>query len=301
MKRIYTYGAKPAERNLTVDCIRRAKGHRKLTQTNPANAVETQAAVAAGIDTLCCGFHQFDEVRTAAPKTFLTGATILTDCPTDEETIRAAFSMMERGADAIYTPRRPEFIKMLADEGIPVMGHLGLVPRKSTWVGGLRSFGKTAAEANCLFEQFKRLEDAGAFAVEVECVPENLMREINLRTSLITFSLGSGKYCDVTYLFASDILGASESLPRHAKAFADFKKWEIELQNDRVRAFKEFYEESINESFPASKNSTQMKNEELQNFLERLRDSCDLTFVIVTMSQSHDVLSTQTTLGARES
>ena len=272
MKRIYTYGAQPAERNLTVECIRRAKGQRKLTQTNPANAMEAKAAVDAGIDTLCCGFHQFDEVRIAAPKTFLTGATILTDCPTDEETLRAAFSMMERGADAIYTPRRPEFIKMLADEGIPVMGHLGLVPRKSTWIGGLRSYGKTAEEAKLLFDQFKRLEDAGAFAVEVECVPEDLMCEINERTSLITFSLGSGQFCDVMYLFASDILGASDFLPRHAKAYADFKKWESDMQNDRVRAFKEFRDECIDENFPAANNSTQMKTGELQRFLDSFGD-----------------------------
>ena len=270
MKRIYTYGARPAERNLTVDCIRRLKGQRKLTQTNPANANEAKAAVEAGIDTLCCGFHQFDEVRNAAPTTFLTGATILTDCPTDEETLRAAFSMMERGADAIYTPRRPDFIKMLADEGIPVMGHLGLVPRKSTWIGGLRSYGKTAEEANELFDQFKRLEDTGAFAVEVECVAEDLMREINQRTSLITFSLGSGKHCDVMYLFASDILGASDALPRHAKAFADFKKWESDMQTDRIRAFEEFREESLGGNFPAAKNSTQMKSGELQQFLDKL-------------------------------
>lgn len=60
--------------------------------------------------------------------------------------MRAAMEYMEAGADAIYTPRRHALVKMLADEGIPVMGHLGLVPRKCTWVGGLRAIGTTAAE-----------------------------------------------------------------------------------------------------------------------------------------------------------
>ena len=270
MKRLYTYGAKPATRNLTVQCLRQLKGVRKVTQTNPGNADEAKAAVEAGIETLCCGYHQFDEVRAAAPNTFLTGATILTDCPTDEETLRAAFSMMERGADAIYTPRRFEFVKQLADEGIPVMGHLGLVPRKSTWVGGLRAYGKTASEAINLLDQFKQLEDAGAFAVEVECVPEELMQIVNEKTNLVTFSLGSGRHCDVMYLFASDILGESDYLPRHAKAYADLKKLHSEMQLERVRAMKEFHNEVMQGVFPQESQSARMSPGALEEFRERL-------------------------------
>ncbi len=186
MKNIFTFGEKPARRNLTIADLRDLKGVRQLTQTNPATAEEAAAAVAGGIDTLICGQSQYAGVRAGAPHTFLTAALMLTDFPTDEETIRAAFKYMEAGADAIYTMRRPQLVRLLADEGIPVMGHLGLVPRKSTWVGGLRAVGKTADEAKRLFDKFRELEDAGAFAVEVEVVPEAVLAEISPRTSLIT-------------------------------------------------------------------------------------------------------------------
>ncbi len=138
MKNIFIFGEKPARRNLTIADLRDLKGVRQLTQTNPATLEEAAAAVASGIDTLIRGQSQFEGVRAGAPHTFLTAALMLTDFPTDEATIRTAFKYMEAGADAIYTVRRPQLVRLLADEGIPVMGHLGLVPRKSTWVGGLR-------------------------------------------------------------------------------------------------------------------------------------------------------------------
>ncbi len=174
---------------------------------------------------------------------------MLTDFPTETDTIRAAFHYMEAGADAIYTPRSPRFVKMLADEGIPVMGHLGLVPRKCTWVGGLRAVGTSAAEAVRLMEQFKELEQAGAFGVEAEVIPEDVLGEISSRTSLITFSLGSGALGDVIYLFASDILGESDFFPRHAKSYANLRKMRDEMQAERVRAFREFAGECGEELF----------------------------------------------------
>ena len=106
-------------------------------------------------------------------------------------------------------------------EDIPVMGHLGLVPRKSTWTGGLRAVGKTAAEAHALYRKFKSLEDAGAVMVEAEVIPWRVMREINKRSGLITVSLGSGMHADVAYLFMEDICGDSENTPRHGRSFGN--------------------------------------------------------------------------------
>jgi len=270
MKNIFTYGERPAKRNLTIADLRECKGVRKLTQTNPTTEEESAAAVEAGIDTLICGQSQFSRVRAGAPHTFLTAALMLTDFPTETDTIRAAFKYMEEGADAIYTPRRPEFVKLLADEGIPVMGHLGLVPRKCTWVGGLRPVGKSAAEASNLFDQFKSLQDAGAFGVEVEVVPEDLLAELNQRTSLITFSLGSGSFGDVIYLFTSDILGESELFPRHAKAYADLRQMRQNMQAERVRAFARFIEETQSGGFPTADHSVLMLPGELEKFRSSL-------------------------------
>ena len=105
-------------------------------------------------------------------------------------------------------------------EDIPVMGHLGFVPKKSTIYGGIRSVGKTATEATALWAQFQRLENAGAFAVECELIPANVMAVINDRTGMATISLGSGAGADVLFLFSSDICGEGR-VPRHARQYGD--------------------------------------------------------------------------------
>ena len=86
-------------------------------------------------------------------------------------------------------------------------GHVGLVSRKSTWTGGLRAVGKTAVEAVGLYRQIKALEDAGAWAVEVEVTPELILSELYKRTTLITSSIGSGSCGHIQFLFAEDVLG----------------------------------------------------------------------------------------------
>ena len=77
-----------------------------------------------------------------------------------------AFKSMKEGADQIYTARGPHIVELLSKEEIPVMCHLGLVPRKSAWRGGLRAIGANAQEALKLFNEFKTMESAGAFSVE---------------------------------------------------------------------------------------------------------------------------------------
>ena len=138
---------------------------------------------------------------------------------TREEILRTAFSAVTAGADAVLTSRGTNTVRMLAHEQIPVMGHLGFVPRKSTWVGSVRAIGKTAAEALELWDRFRRLEDAGAFAVECEIIAAPVMAEIDRCTSLVTVSLGSGADADVIFLFTSDICGDAGRRPRHARAW----------------------------------------------------------------------------------
>ena len=96
---------------------------------------------------------------------------------------------LKNGADSVMTARRLAVVEMLANEDIPVMGHLGLVPRKSTWRGGLRAVGRTAEEALALMQDFRDLENAGAFSVEAEVIPAEVMSAISPRTGLITVSL----------------------------------------------------------------------------------------------------------------
>ena len=79
---------------------------------------------------------------------------------TDDEILRSAIKSMENGADFFFTNRSYDAVELLAKNGIPVQAHIGLIPRLSTWVGGLRAIGKTADEAMELYRTFKSLEDA---------------------------------------------------------------------------------------------------------------------------------------------
>ena len=201
--------------------MRAAKGERKLVQVTANTEEEASAAGEAGLDLIIGNVANVDAVRRGNDELFLTAALGLPEYPTQSDILRAAFGALERGADAIMTARSLEVVSMLAKEEIPVMGHLGLVPRKSTWIGGVRAVGKTADEAFELYRRFRRLEDAGGFSVEAEVIPGPVLAEISRRSGLITVSLGSGGGGDVMYLFMQDICGDGDTAPRHARAYAD--------------------------------------------------------------------------------
>ena len=146
----------------------------------------------------------------------------------------------------------------MAREGIPVVGHLGLVPRHITWTG-YRAIGKTVEEARELHRRMKRLEDAGAYAAELEVVPHNLARWLSSQTTLLLMSLGSGSGCDTQFLFSDDILGDyEERAPRHAKAYRDFLAENRRLQAERVAAFREYIADVEAGRFPERSHLVEM-------------------------------------------
>ena len=199
MRKVYTWAAVPAERNLTVADLRAGKNKRKFTQVTANTEEEAHAAGVAGLDMIICNAANVQAVRAGNNQLFLTAALGLPDYPAEIDIMRGAHKALAAGADAVMTARSMKVVAMLAMEDMPVMGHLGLVPRKSTWIGGLRAFGKTSDEAYELYQRFRRLEDAGAFAVEAEVIPGPVMGLISRRSGLITVSLGSGAEADVMY------------------------------------------------------------------------------------------------------
>ena len=268
-KPIYTWDAKPSRRNLTAADVRACKGVRKLTQTT-ANTVEEAAAAAdAGIDMLICGAANVGLVRQGAPHHFLTAALTIPDYPTDEDILRGALTALKQGADSVMTARRLAVVEMLANEDIPVMGHLGLVPRKSTWRGGLRAVGRTADEALALMQDFRDLENAGAFSVEAEVIPADVLAAISPRTGLITMSLGSGPGGDVMYLFQNDICGENP-LPRHSRAFGNLAALADQMAAERRAALSAFREASLDGSFPGPAENAKIPATELDAFLAAL-------------------------------
>jgi 3-methyl-2-oxobutanoate hydroxymethyltransferase len=271
MKAIYTFGAQPAQRTVTIRCMRDAKAAgRKLVQTTANTAEEARAVAAAGIEMMICDAANAHIVRAANQTTFCTAAIKLTEHPTSDDILREAFRVLHLGVDAIITPRSFKTIEKLTREGIPVMGHLGLVPRKSIAIGGLRAVGKTAAEATELFRDYKRLENAGAFAAESEVIAGPAMTEIAKRTALICVSLGSGGGGDVSFLFMNDLCGETTNAPRHARAFGDLAAMHAAVHAARIDALSAFKTAATDGSFPAQAETLGMAQVELDAFLNTL-------------------------------
>ena len=275
-KKVFSMTGELGLRNYTVKDIIDLKGDRQLSQTLPFTPNEAKAAEDAGIDLFNTRFNYFKqetaiEIRKSASKTFMSFVIPLLSVPTKDDALKHSYKAMELGADGIIFQGSLNHIEALSNAGIPVQGHIGLVPRKSTWTGGLRAVGKTLDEAKALFRNLKDLENAGAWAVECEVIPSRLMRELSSRTSLVTISIGSGNGCDVQFLFADDILGASEGpFPRHSKQYCNLFREAQRIQKIRVNAFKDFIDEVNTNIFPSNKFEVEVTEEFVERFCNYL-------------------------------
>lgn len=263
-----------SRKKYTVYDLRQLKGKRCLVHVHVKSPEEAAAAEAAGIDILSCSFdspasqERLPLLAAAAPNSFLSGATPH-GLASAEEAIRIGFRALELGASSVYCSASPSIIEAMAREGIPVVGHLGMVPRHATWTN-IRAIGKTPAEAKSLYDQMKRLESAGAYAAELELVPSSLANYLSKNTSLILMSLGSGSGCDTQFLFSDDILGDyEERIPRHAKAYRNFLREYQRLQGERIAAFREYAEDVRTGAFPTANHLVEMAPAALE---EAIRD-----------------------------
>jgi 3-methyl-2-oxobutanoate hydroxymethyltransferase len=131
------------------------------------------------------------------------------------------------------------------------VGHAGLVPQKHR-LTGLRAIGRSLPEARAVMAAIRAYEDAGAFAVELECVPAPVATAIARATPLTIISMGSGPGCDVQYLFSTDVLGETTGrVPRHARVYDDFAAEYARLHDRRVTAFAAFAADVAEGRFPA--------------------------------------------------
>jgi 3-methyl-2-oxobutanoate hydroxymethyltransferase len=271
MPRILDYNGREAVRTVTVADIVGVKPQgRHLAQVTASTPAEAAAAEAAGIEMVVCLADAVPAVRAGSQRVFVTAAIDFSGAVTTDDLLRDALTALGTGADAVITARGLDGVRRLAHEDIPVMGHLGFVPKKSTLYGGVRAVGKTAPEALSLWQKFQALEDAGAFAVECELIPAEVMREINARTGLATISLGSGPHADVQFLFQNDICGESERTPRHARAYADLAALQRQIDAERVRALTEFRADVASGGFPSEAETSKIDAAELAGFVEAL-------------------------------
>ena len=263
-------------RKFTVYDLRKLKGKRCLTHIHVKSPEEAAAAQAAGIDLMSCSFDSPEAqarlplLVAAAPESFFSGATPH-GLASREEAIRVGFDALEKGASSVYCSASPFIIEAMAREKIPVVGHLGMVPRHATWTN-YRAVGKSADEARMLYRQMKDLENAGAYAAEIECVPHNLATFLSSQTTMLLMSLGSGSGCDTQFLFSDDILGDyDERLPRHAKAYRNFLEENRRLQNERIAAFGEYIADVREGRFPEVGNLVEMDATVLDELVRSLK------------------------------
>ena len=274
MKRIYDFSRNPAQRNYTVADLKALKGSGKpLTMCNPADRDQIIACVEAGIDLFVVGTDQMEDVRELAPTHFAGAGSSWAQFGSDDEIIAHAFEAMRRGADMYYTLRSFDVMERMASEGIPVQSHIGLIPTFSHHYGALCAFGRTAEEALQVWDTLKRMEDVGVFAVEVECLAEEVLLAVNDKTSVVTFSLGSGAGGDAIFSFLADICGeASEedTPPKHAHAFGNVGRLHKQIRDERVEALGKFHSEVANGNFPYASTNIGMHAGEQDKFLEAL-------------------------------
>ncbi|MRG56537.1 3-methyl-2-oxobutanoate hydroxymethyltransferase [Phyllobacterium sp. SYP-B3895] len=261
-------------RNLrpTVADILALKGRRQLTMLRVETLEEAEAAECAGVDMLSVPPALLTpEFRDAAPSAFTVPGLEYGDFVTAEDYLRGAFMARKAGADAVYCAASLATVRRLRDEGIPVCGHVGLIPSKATWTGGFRAVGKTATSALEIWRQTKALEEAGAFAAEIEVVPVEVASAISERTSLFMISMGAGTGCDAQYLFAADVLGSNRGhYPRHAKVYRNFTAELDRLQQERIAAFSEFVADVNTRTYPGPEHVVGMPRDELDRFLREL-------------------------------
>ena len=253
----------------TVADVRAMKGKYQYTMLRVETLQEVEAAERAGIDMvsvppeLMCD----PQFRDAAPGVFAVPGLNYFDVGTTNDFIRWSFRMVKASADAIYCSASLQTVRRLADEAIPVIGHVGLIPSKRTWTGGFNAVGKTAESAKQIFNAVKQYENSGVFGAEIEVVPSEVVTEISKRTTLFMISMGAGTGCDAQYLFAEDVLGSNTGhYPRHAKRYRDFAAENARLQGERVAAFTEFAKDVQSGAYPGTGHQLEISKTEMQAF-----------------------------------
>jgi len=176
-----------------------------------------------------------------------------------EDAIRNAGRLIkESGADSVkleggldYAPT----VKAIVKAGIPVMGHIGLTPQTAGSLGGFKVQGKDAKAAQDLIDSAIALEDAGAFAIVLECIPAPLAKIISQKLTIPTIGIGAGVYCDGQVLVTQDMLGLFDRfVPKFVKQYAQIGQLELE-------AFNKYAEEVALGVFPDDAHSFTMKEE----------------------------------------
>lgn len=204
-------------------------------------------------------------VRRGAPEIF-----IIADMPflsyhvSPEDSVKNAGRFIkEAGANAVKVEGGKEMVKnieAMTAAKIPVMGHLGLTPQSINMLGGFKVQGKSEEQAKQLISDAKALEEAGAFAIVLECIPEKLAKLITESVNIATIGIGSGVQCDGQVLVINDILGMYPDMcPKFVKIFAN-------VGGEIEKGVNSFIDEVKNSTFPGKEHGYKISDD----IIERL-------------------------------
>ncbi len=201
-------------------------------------------------------------VKRGAVNTFVvTDLPFLTYHSSISETIKHAGRLMqEAGAHAVKLEGGGEvitFIHKLTSAGIPVMGHLGLTPQSVGVLGGYKVQAKESDSAALLLKEAKAIEQAGAFSLVLECVPQQLTDLVSNELSIPVIGIGAGVQADGQVLVYHDLIGyGSEHIPKFVKQYAN-------VSSTIKRAIETYVADVKGKEFPEQKHSFNMKEEQL--------------------------------------
>lgn len=212
--------------------------------------------------------HHARPVMRAVKRTFVVG-----DMPfmsfniSPEEALRNAGRLMKEGlVDGVKLEGGCEVAdiveKIVRRGGIPVMGHIGLTPQRASQLGGFKVQGKDKERARQLLEDAKCLEEAGIFALILECIPYQLAKLITERLTVPTIGIGAGPYCDGQVLVFHDLVGLS------FKFSPKFVKHYLNLGEEIEQALQEFKREIKDGTFPSLEAHSFSMSEEVLRELE---------------------------------
>lgn len=169
--------------------------------------------------------------------------------------------MQEGGADAVKLEGGSNVLEIVSEMvkgGIPVVGHIGLTPQTASQLGGFKVQGKSAETARALVEDAMQLEQAGAFAIVLECIPAPVAALISQKISIPTIGIGAGVDCDAQVLVIHDMLGIYDRFtPKFVKKYA-------QLNSAIVDALNTYAAEVTESSFPGPEHSFGMKEEDIK-------------------------------------
>lgn len=207
-------------------------------------------------------------VRRGAPQTLTLASMPYGSYATPELGVTNAVRMMkEGGVEAVKMQGGREMfdtIKAIADAGVPVMSHVGLLPHRVHQLGGFKMQGRTAQSALEIIDNARAIEEAGAIGLEIEAMPYEVGKAVDEAVDIFTFSIGAGAAGTCQLLNGYDLIGAFDSFkPKFAKRYAN-------MADIATKAFADFAADVRNGVFPDADHSYTMKPEEITKLAQAL-------------------------------